>query len=194
MGLTKYTYEQLGLDTGLEHLTEAEKKTLDRSWAAAFARDVFPYIDEQDFVPLFSGDMRGKRNVPVNILMGAFLLQELRQLSDEEIVEAASFDLRVRVALHVSNMIGRPFSVRTMQKHRTRIKRHLEAAGENLYRTCFGKIGARLASYVLEYEKNSPYYALAAALAPGSEAFSPASAPASRTTTRLRPSRVCQSR
>ena len=54
MALTTYTYEQLGLDTGLEYLTDKEKKALEKSWAAAFAAEIFPCIDERIFRPLFS--------------------------------------------------------------------------------------------------------------------------------------------
>ena len=161
MGLSKYTYEQLGLDTGLERLTQEEIKTLEDSWGTAFASDLFPYIDEELFIPLFSGDMRGKRNVPVNVLAGALLLQELRKMTDEEMVEAASFDLRMRVALHITNVVGRPFSVRTMQSFRTRLRRYYNAGGENLLRVCYEKIRDRISAYILQYEKASPYYAAA---------------------------------
>ena len=161
MALTTYTYEQLGLDTGLEYLTDKEKKALEKSWAAAFAAEIFPYIDERIFRPLFS-ENRGGRNVPVNVLAGALLLQELRGMSDEELIGAAMFDLRLRTALHITNAVGQPLSLRTLQRFRTRLKRHREAAGEDLLQICLEKIGDRLAAYVRDYEKNSPWYAYAA--------------------------------
>ena len=158
MALTTYTYEQLGLDTGMEYLTDKEKKALEKSWAAAFAAEIFPCIDERIFRPLFS-ENRGGRNVPVNVLAGALLLQALRGMSDEELIGAAMFDLRLRTALHITNAVGQPLSLRTLQRFRTRLRRHRETAGEDLLRTCLEKIGDRLAAYVRDYEKNSPWYA-----------------------------------
>lgn len=158
MALTTYTYEQLGLDTGLEYLTDKEKKALEKSWAAAFAAEIFPYIDERIFRPLFS-ENRGGRNVPVNVLAGALLLQALRGMPDEELIGAAMFDLRLRTALHITNAVGQPLSLRTLQRFRTRLKRHRETTGEDLLQICLEKIGDRLAAYVRDYEKNSPWYA-----------------------------------
>ena len=167
MALSTYSYEQLGLDTGLDYLTEKEKKALEKSWAAAFASEIFPYLDERVFVPLFS-ENRGGRNVPVNVLAGALLLQELRQMSDEELVEAAMFDLRLRTALHITNAVGQPLSLRTLQRFRTKLRRYCQGTGEDLLQTCLEKVGGRLTDYVLTYEKNSPWYSFAAKARTGS--------------------------
>ncbi|MDO5132282.1 MAG: glycoside hydrolase family 2 TIM barrel-domain containing protein, partial [Eubacteriales bacterium] len=160
MALSTYTYEQLGLGAGLEQLTDREKNALENSWASAFAADVFPFIDEQMFTPLYS-ERRGKRNVPVNVLVGALLLQALRQMPDPELVEAAMFDLRLRTALHISNAVGQPLSLRTIVRFRGRLKKYREAAGVDLLQECLEKISGKLADYILRFEKNSPWYALA---------------------------------
>ena len=77
MASSTYTYEQLGFGTELGPLTGKEKDALEKSWAVAFASDIFPYIDEKIFAPLYS-ERKSRRNVPVNVLAGAMLLQEIR--------------------------------------------------------------------------------------------------------------------
>lgn len=84
MALSTYTYEQLGFGTELGPLTEKEKYALEKSWAAFFASGIFPYIDEQIFIPLYS-ERKSRRNVPVNVLAGAMLLQD--NLNLQEICE-----------------------------------------------------------------------------------------------------------
>ena len=152
MALSTYTYEQLGFGTELGPLTEKEKDALEKSWSAAFASDIFPYIDEQIFIPLYS-ERKSRRNVPVNVLAGAMLLQEIRGMSDEDLVEAAMFDLRLRTALHITNAVGQPLSLRTIQRFRTRLKRYKETTGEDLLKICYDGIGDRIAPFLEKYAK-----------------------------------------
>ena len=152
MALSTYTYEQLGFGTELGPLTEKEKYALEKSWAAFFASGIFPYIDEQIFIPLYS-ERKSRRNVPVNVLAGAMLLQEIRRMSDEELVEAAMFDLRLRTALHITNAVGQPLSLRTIQRFRTRLRRYKEETGENLLKTCFDRIEDRIMPFLQKYTK-----------------------------------------
>ncbi len=152
MALSTYTYEQLGFGTELGLLTDKEKDALEKSWATAFASDIFPYIDEKIFAPLYS-ERKSRRNIPVNVLAGAILLQEIRGISDEELVEAAMFDLRLRTALHITNAVGQPLSLRTIQRFRTRIKRYRISSGEDLLETCFDGIGDRLEPFLVKYAK-----------------------------------------
>ena len=152
MALSTYTYEQIGFGTELGPLTDKEKDALENSWAAAFASDIFPYIDERIFIPLYS-DRKSRRNVPVNVLAGALLLQEIRGMSDEDLVEAAMFDLRLRTALHITNAVGQPLSLRTIQRFRTRLKRHKSTAGEDLLQICYDRISDKVTSFVQKYAK-----------------------------------------
>ena len=152
MALSTYTYEQLGFGTELGPLTGKEKDALEKSWAVAFASDIFPYIDEKIFAPLYS-ERKSRRNVPVNVLAGAMLLQEIRGMSDEDLVEAAMFDLRLRTALHITNAVGQPLSLRTIQRFRTRLKRYRESSGEDLLGICFDGISGRLEPFLQKYAK-----------------------------------------
>lgn len=152
MALSTYTYEQLGFGTELGPLTDKEKNALENSWATAFASDIFPYIDEKIFAPLYS-ERKSRRNVPVNVLAGAILLQEIRGMSNEDLVEAAMFDLRLRTALHITNAVGQPISLRTIQRFHTRLRRYRESSGEDLLGICFDRINDRLEPFLQKYAK-----------------------------------------
>ncbi len=152
MALSTYTYEQLGFGTELGPLTDIEKNALEKSWATAFASDIFPYIDEKIFAPLYS-ERKSRRNVPVNVLAGAILLQEIRGMSNEDLVEAAMFDLRLRTALHITNAVGQPISLRTIQRFHTRLRRYRESSGEDLLGICFDRINDRMEPFLQKYAK-----------------------------------------
>jgi hypothetical protein len=93
MSFVSNKYEQLGFKDSLIPLSDRERKVLETSWASAFADDIFPYIDESGFAVLFSS--RSPRpNVPVNVLIGALLLKGFMDLTDEELVSSAMFDIR----------------------------------------------------------------------------------------------------
>lgn len=78
--------QQLTFDDSLFSLTEREKKTLKKSWAKVFADEIFPAIDEERFSVLYS-DKASRPNTPVNVIVGALIIKELFDYSDDEIVE-----------------------------------------------------------------------------------------------------------
>ena len=78
--------QQLTFDDSLFSLTKREKKTLKKSWAKVFADEIFPAIDEERFSVLYS-DKASRPNTPVNVIVGALIIKELFDYSDDEIVE-----------------------------------------------------------------------------------------------------------
>ena len=87
--------QQLSFFSSLSGLTEREKTALDRSWAKVFADDIFPSIDEERFRCLYS-DKASRPNSPVNVIIGALILKELFDLSDDEVVY---------LTLHIARLI-----------------------------------------------------------------------------------------
>ena len=75
--------QQLSLFDSFNSLTDREKRFLDKSWAKYFAEHIFPKIDEKPYAVLYSGK-DSRPNTPVNIQIGALLIKELTNLSDEE--------------------------------------------------------------------------------------------------------------
>lgn len=102
--------QQLSLFDPLSTLTEREKKFLDRSWAKYFAEFIFPKIDEIPYAVLYS-DKDSRPNTPVNVQIGALLIKELTNLSDDELLESLMFDIRFQYALHTTSLLQNSRSV-----------------------------------------------------------------------------------
>ena len=80
-------------------LTAREQKALEKSWAKVFADEIFPAIDEKRFSVLYS-DKASRPNTPVNVIVGALIIKELFDYSDDEMVENLMLDFRIQYALH----------------------------------------------------------------------------------------------
>ena len=59
---------------------------MEKSWAKVFADEIFPAIDEKRFSVLYS-DKASRPNTPVNVIVGALIIKELFDYSDDEMVE-----------------------------------------------------------------------------------------------------------
>ena len=93
MSFVKNDNQQLTLLDSTFNLTEREKRMLEKSWAKTFADKVFPAIDENIFL-FFIVKKASRPNTPVNVIVGALILKEALNVTDDEIVEAMAFDIR----------------------------------------------------------------------------------------------------
>ena len=123
--------QQLSLFDPLNTLTEREKKFLDRSWAKYFAEFIFPKIDEIPYAVLYS-DKDSRPNTPVNVQIGALLIKELTNLSDDELLESLMFDIRFQYALHTTSFAEQPLSDRTLSRFRARCAAYETEQGVDL--------------------------------------------------------------
>ena len=105
--------QQLSLDDSFITLTERERKALEKSWAKIFADEIFPAIDEERFSVLYS-DKASRPNAPVNVIIGALIIKELFDYSDDEIVENLMLDLHLQYALHTTSFAEQPISDKTL--------------------------------------------------------------------------------
>ena len=92
MSFVKNDNQQLTLLDSTFNLTDREKRMLEKSWAKTFADKVFPAIDENIFSVLYS-EKASRPNTPVNVIVGALILKEALNVTDDEIVEAMAFDI-----------------------------------------------------------------------------------------------------
>lgn len=93
---------------------------LEKSWAKIFADKVFPAIDENIFSVLYR-KKASRPNTPVNVIVGALILKEALNVTDDEIVEAMAFDIRYQYALHTTSFEEQPISDRTLSRFRARV-------------------------------------------------------------------------
>lgn len=83
--------QQITMDDQYFSFTTREKRFLKKSWATYFADHIFPKINEERFAVLYSDNKASRPGTPVNIVVGALLLKEMRGQSDDDILESILF-------------------------------------------------------------------------------------------------------
>ena len=136
--------QQLSLFDPLNTMTEREKKFLDRSWAKYFAEFIFPKIDEIPYAVLYS-DKDSRPNTPVNVQIGALLIKELTNLSDDELLESLMFDIRFQYALHTTSFAEQPLSDRTLSRFRARCAAYETEHGVDLLHETITSLSSEMA-------------------------------------------------
>jgi hypothetical protein len=136
--------QQLSFDDSFMTLTERERKALEKSWAKVFADEIFPAIDEERFAVLYS-DKASRPNAPVNVIIGALIIKELFDYSDDEIVENLMLDLHLQYALHTTSFAEQPISDKTLSRFRKRCYDYETLHGVDLYRDCVKELSNKIA-------------------------------------------------
>lgn len=124
-------------------LTEREKKALENSWAGTFAEEIFPSIDESRFSVLYS-DKASRPNTPVNVIIGALLIKELFDYSDDEMVENLMLDLHLQYALHTTSFKEQPLSDKTLSRFRKRCYDYESLYNVDLYHDCIKGLSEKI--------------------------------------------------
>lgn len=137
--------QQYSLTDITNSLTNREKKALENSWAKIFAEEIFPAIDEERFRVLYSDRMQCRSNTPVNICVGALIIKELFQISDDEIVENLMPDPRYQYALHTTSYDEQPLSDKTISRFRKRCYDYESACGIDLLHDCVTDLSSKIA-------------------------------------------------
>lgn len=136
--------QQLSFTDTIWGLTSREKKALEKSWAKPFAEEIFPAIDEERFSVLYS-DKASRPNTPVNVIVGALIIKELFDLSDDEVVENLMLDPRYQYALHTTSFEEQPMSDKTLSRFRKRCYDYESVNGIDLYRDCVKDLSSKIA-------------------------------------------------
>ena len=136
--------EQLSLFDSFTNLTSREQKALENSWAKVFAEEVFPKIDEKPFAVLYS-NKASRPNTPVNVIIGACIIKELFDYSDDEMVEGLMLDLRLQYALHTTSFEEQPLSDKTLSRFRRRCYDYEQTHGVDLYKSAIKSYNKEIA-------------------------------------------------
>lgn len=132
---------QPALITFEAELSEKHRKSLRNTKEKWFYKLVFSNINEHDFKPLYS-TAKSRPNVPVNILVSALILKELRGISFNELLESMMFDLRMKAALGLENIDDIPFSMATIFNFQNRLLVYEQQTGINLIEKVFDGLSA----------------------------------------------------
>lgn len=136
--------QQIAFFDSLTGLTEREQKFLEKSWAKPFAEDIFPAIDEERFSVLYSSKA-SRPNTPVNVIIGALIIKELFDLSDDEVLENLMLDPRYQYALHTTSLPEQPMSDKTLSRFRQRCYEYERETNIDLYGDCVKDLSAKIA-------------------------------------------------
>ena len=137
--------QQLSLMYITNTLTAREQKNLENSWAKVFAEDIFPSIDEERFRVLCSDRTQSRFNTPVNICVGALIIKEMFQISDDELVENLMLDPRYQYALHTTSFEEQPLSDKTLSRFRKRCYDYEQETGIDLLHDCVVDLSDKIA-------------------------------------------------
>ena len=135
------------IDPTLWWLSDEAKEALMKSWAYTFTTVIFPAIDEAPFDVLYS-DKPSRPNTPINIIVGALIIKELFDLSDDEFVEQVKFHIQFQFALRTTSYHNQPFSDKTLSRFRRRCYDYEKETGIDLLKECFKGLSTQIASFM----------------------------------------------
>jgi len=144
MSFKENSCQQLSFSDSFSDLTAREQKALEKSWAKIFADEIFPAIDEKRFSVLYS-ENASRPNTPVNVIVGALIIKELFDYSDDEMVENLMLDLHLQYALHTTSFEEQPLSDKTLSRFRKRCYDYETLHNEDLYHDCVKELSGIIA-------------------------------------------------
>ena len=143
MSFRENSNQQITLSDSLFGLTPREQKALENSWARIFAEEIMPFIDEKRFSVLYS-EKASRPNTPVNVIIGALIIKELFDYSDDEMVENLMLDLHLQYALNTTSFQEQPLSDKTLSNFRKRCYDYETLHNVDLYHDCIKELSGKL--------------------------------------------------
>lgn len=113
------------------------RKRLRESEEYAFYEQVFCRIPEAVFADLYSDSPATRPNVPINVLVGALILQHLNDWRFEELVDRVVFDLKVRAALGLWSLDQAAFCRATLFNFLKRVRADMAVTGRDRFQAVF---------------------------------------------------------
>lgn len=113
------------------------RKRLRESQEYAFYQEIFCRIPEELFAELYSEDPASRPNAPVNVLVGAMILQHLNDWTAEELLDHMGFDLKVRAAVGLWSLDQESFCRATLFNFQQRLRDDMVASGRDKFQAVF---------------------------------------------------------
>jgi len=113
------------------------RKRLLESKEYAFYKEIFCRIPETLFAELYAEEPASRPNVPVNLLVGAMILQHQHDWTFEELLDRVAFDLKVRAALGLWSLDQESFCRATLFNFQRRLRDHMVASGQDKFQAVF---------------------------------------------------------
>jgi hypothetical protein len=123
-----------GIET---QLSPGLSKRLRESREYAFYEEVFCRIPEETFAALYSDSPATRPNTPVNVLVGALILQHMYDWTFAELMDRVDFDLKARAALGLWSLDQESFSRATLFNFLARLRDDMVVTGRNRFEAVF---------------------------------------------------------
>jgi Transposase domain (DUF772)/Transposase DDE domain len=128
---------------GIESQIRPElRKRLRESKEHAFYERVFCRIPEEHFADLYKDTPASRPNTPVNVLVGAMILQHINDWTFDELLDRVDFDLKVRAALGLWSLGQETFSRATLFNFQNRLRDDMAATGQDKFQAVFDLLTA----------------------------------------------------
>jgi len=110
---------------------------LKESQEYAFYEEIFCRIPESLFAELYDDSPATRPNAPVNRLVGALILQHMRDWTFEELIDRITFDMKVRAALGLWTLEEMAFCRATLFNFQKRVREHMGTTGRDIFACVF---------------------------------------------------------
>lgn len=110
---------------------------LKESQEYAFYEEIFCRIPESLFAELYDDSPATRPNSPVNRLIGALILQHMRDWTFEELMDRLVFDLKVRAALGLWTVEETAFCRATLFNFQKRVREYMGETGRDVFECVF---------------------------------------------------------
>lgn len=106
-----------------EYLGEKRRRLLDRSWAGVFRDHLLENLPVKDVARQFREEV-GRPSKDLHVALGALILQQLHDLTDEQTVEAIALNIAWHYALDIRNEKEAYLCERTLRNYRSKVVEH----------------------------------------------------------------------
>ena len=86
-------------------LSPKRRELLDQCWVGLFQRELLSEIPVGETAPFFTNGFGGRPTKELNTVLGALVLQQTHDLTDEETVGRAACNIQWHYALHIIHSI-----------------------------------------------------------------------------------------
>ncbi len=147
------THHQQDLFSLKAQLPQRSWKLLKESQEYAFYEEIFCRIPESVFAELYHDSPATRPNVPVNRVVGALILQHMRDWTFEELMDRLTFDVKVRAALGLWTLEETAFCRATLFNFQKRVREHMGTTGRDIFQCVFDLLtGEQLERFGLKGE------------------------------------------
>ncbi len=134
----KTPYMQINLADRFLALSKRGQEAIRKSRLGHFGDEIFPKINPDDFMVLYSENGRGPSYLQG--LVGAYLVMNMLDITADELILRIDSDIAIQYVLHTTSLDKQPFSRRNLFYVIAKLEAHEERTGINLIEECFKNI------------------------------------------------------